>query len=367
VLSTGTLVRALIAGLCVAAAVAIVALLQGDFNDTEWRIVGTSLGFSLFTAFGGAGDALRRQAQDWRALAGTATIAAAAIAFALLLAACWIDDEPDALWRAWGTAAFLALWGSLASLILRGRRETDSSLVTSLVVLSLVTSAFDTTVAVLAVTGAVDDPGDALLRLLGIVLVLTLLSSVLPPIIRRLGTAAPAPQRVRTAHTADLDAATLAAARALLEDVFDGELTAEDWEHCLGGIHALAYEGGELVGHAAVVQRRLRYDGRALRTGYVEGVGVHAAHRRRGHADALMAALERVIRGGYDVGALGASDEALPLYAKRGWRAWEGPLSAITPDGLVSTPEEAGAILVLTDELDLTRPLACDWREGELW
>jgi aminoglycoside 2'-N-acetyltransferase I len=172
---------------------------------------------------------------------------------------------------------------------------------------------------------------------------------------------------VRTAHTADLDAATLAAARALLEDVFDGELTGEDWEHCLGGVHALAYEGEELVGHAAVVQRRLRYDGRALRTGYVEGVGVHRDHRRRGHADAMMDTLERIVRRAYDVGALGATDEALALYAKHGWRAWEGPLSAITPAGLVPTPDEAGAILVLTDTLDLTRPLACDWREGELW
>ena len=172
---------------------------------------------------------------------------------------------------------------------------------------------------------------------------------------------------VRTAHTADLDAATLAAARALLDDVFEGELTAEDWEHCLGGVHALAYEGDTLVGHAAVVQRRLRYEARALRTGYVEGVGVHRDHRRRGHADALMDALERVIRAAYDVGALGATDEALALYTKHGWRAWEGPLAALTPEGLVATPEEAGSILVLTDMLDLTRPLACDWREGELW
>ncbi|MDA0161432.1 GNAT family N-acetyltransferase [Solirubrobacter ginsenosidimutans] len=172
---------------------------------------------------------------------------------------------------------------------------------------------------------------------------------------------------VRTAHTADLDAATLTAAHALLEDVFEGELTAEDWEHSLGGVHALAYEGETLVGHAAVVQRRLRYDDRALRTGYVEGVGVHRDHRRRGHADALMDVLECVIRAAYDVGALGATDAALPLYTKHGWRAWEGPLSAITPAGLVATPEEAGSILVLTDTLDLTRPLACDWREGELW
>jgi aminoglycoside 2'-N-acetyltransferase I len=173
---------------------------------------------------------------------------------------------------------------------------------------------------------------------------------------------------VRTAHTADLDAATLAKAHALLDAVFEGELTDEDWEHCLGGIHALAYADDRLIGHAALVQRRLLYDGRALRAGYVEGVGVDARHRRQGHADALMAALERVIRGAYDLGALGASDMAIPFYERRGWRAWQGPLAIFTPGGIVGTPDEQGGIFVLTDTLDLTMALTCaDWRDGEVW
>lgn len=87
---------------------------------------------------------------------------------------------------------------------------------------------------------------------------------------------------VRIAHTADLDAATLAAARGLREAVFEGELTSHDWEHALGGVHALVWDGGELVGHGSVVQRRLLHGGRALRTGYVEGVGVRDVRRGRG-------------------------------------------------------------------------------------
>lgn len=86
---------------------------------------------------------------------------------------------------------------------------------------------------------------------------------------------------VRTAHTADLDSAVLAEARALLVDVFDGDLGDQDWEHCLGGVHALAWAGDDLVGHASLVQRRLLHAGRALRTGYVEGVGVRAEGWRR--------------------------------------------------------------------------------------
>jgi aminoglycoside 2'-N-acetyltransferase I len=173
---------------------------------------------------------------------------------------------------------------------------------------------------------------------------------------------------VRTAHTADLDAATLDAARALLYDVF-GDMTADDWEHSLGGIHALAWEDGELVGHASVVQRRLLHDGRALRTGYVEGVGVRADRQRRGHGAAMMAALERVIRGAYHLGALGATDEAARFYEALGWQQWRGPTSAITPAGVVRTPDEDGGIYVLplTHPLDLSGELACDWREGDVW
>jgi hypothetical protein len=54
---------------------------------------------------------------------------------------------------------------------------------------------------------------------------------------------------VRTAHTSELDDATLIAARALLEDVFD-DMTGHDWEHALGGMHALVWEGPELASRA---------------------------------------------------------------------------------------------------------------------
>ena len=174
---------------------------------------------------------------------------------------------------------------------------------------------------------------------------------------------------VRIAHTADLDAATLDAARVLLDEVFAGDLDEHDWEHALGGVHALVYEDGALVGHASVVQRRLLHGGRALRAGYVEGVGVRADRRGRGHGAAAMAALERVIRSGYDLGALGSTDMALGFYAARGWRAWEGELGALTPDGVVPTPEVRGAILVLAAAvpLDIAGTLSCDWRDGAVW
>lgn len=174
---------------------------------------------------------------------------------------------------------------------------------------------------------------------------------------------------LRVAHTADIDRGRLAAVRAMLDDVFAGELSDADWEHALGGMHVLLLEDGQPIGHAAVVQRRLLHRGRALRTGYVEAVGVRADRRWRGHGAALMAAAERIVRGAYELGALGATEVGAALYVARGWERWRGPTSTLTPDGVVRTPEEDGSIYVLPagTGLDLDGELTCDWRDGDVW
>jgi aminoglycoside 2'-N-acetyltransferase I len=173
---------------------------------------------------------------------------------------------------------------------------------------------------------------------------------------------------VRTTHTADLSAATLKAARSLLDDAFRS-FDDHDWDHTLGGMHALAWEGTELVGHASLVQRRLLYGGRALRTGYVEGVAVRADHRRRGIASMIMAELERIIRGAYELGALSAGGIPGAIYRGRGWQLWQGPSFALTPNGIQRTKDDDDAIYVfpVSVSLDLTAELTCDWRDGDVW
>jgi len=174
---------------------------------------------------------------------------------------------------------------------------------------------------------------------------------------------------LRTAHTADLDPVTLQAARALLDEVFNGELAETDWEHALGGVHALVCDGPVLIGHGSVIQRRLLHQGRSLRAGYVEAVAVRADRQGEGHGAALMGALERVLRGAYDLGALGATDEGAGFYAARGWKLWRGPSSALTPDGIRRTTEADGCLYVfeLAVSLDLSGELTCDWRDGDVW
>jgi aminoglycoside 2'-N-acetyltransferase I len=82
-----------------------------------------------------------------------------------------------------------------------------------------------------------------------------------------------------------------------------------------------------------------------------------------------MSALERIVRGGYQLGALGASDDGARLYVSRGWQQWRGPVAALTPSGVRGTPDKAGAIYVLpvSSPVDLSGELVCDWRPGSVW
>lgn len=175
---------------------------------------------------------------------------------------------------------------------------------------------------------------------------------------------------VRIAHTCQVSPAELAAAHTMVASTFEEEFTDDDWEHALGGMHVLVHDGPTLVGHAAVVQRRLLHQGKPLRAGYVEGVGVHRDWQRRGIGGRLMTRIEGVITAAYDLGALGATDEGAPLYRSHGWLPWQGTTSALTPEGPQPTPDASEYIYVFPVEgqpLDLHGELACDWRSGDVW
>jgi aminoglycoside 2'-N-acetyltransferase I len=180
------------------------------------------------------------------------------------------------------------------------------------------------------------------------------------------------PGQVHTArliHTADLDVESRERIRQMVTEAFAGDFTETDWEHTLGGMHALICRHGAIIGHAAVVQRRLFYRGAALRCGYVEGVAVREDWRGRGLVSALLDGVEQVARGAYQLGALSASQRARRLYTARGWLPWAGPTSVLAPAGPTRTPEDDGSIFVLPVEvsLDTSAELMCDWRAGDVW
>lgn len=173
----------------------------------------------------------------------------------------------------------------------------------------------------------------------------------------------------RLVHTSDLDSETRQRIHRMVTDAFAGDFTENDWEHALGGMHALIWRHGAIIAHAAVVQRRLMYNGCALRCGYVEGVAVQEHWRGQGLAKAVLDACEQVIRGAYQLGALSSSARAARLYASRGWLPWRGPTSVLAPSGPTRTPDDDGTVFVLPVEvsLDTSAELMCDWRGGDVW
>ena len=173
----------------------------------------------------------------------------------------------------------------------------------------------------------------------------------------------------RLVHTADLDTDTRHRVRQMVAAAFGGDFTDEDWEHALGGMHALVWRHGAIIAHAAVVQRRLLYGGTALRCGYVEAVAVREDCRGQGLARALLDGVEQVVRGAYQVGAVSSSAQARRVYTARGWLPWRGPTSVLAPTGPTRTPDDDGTVFVLPVEigLDASADLMCDWRGGDVW
>jgi aminoglycoside 2'-N-acetyltransferase I len=108
-------------------------------------------------------------------------------------------------------------------------------------------------------------------------------------------------------------------------------------------------------------------DGRPCRVGYVEAVAVDPDRQHQGIGDLLMTTIEAVIVGAYDFGALSASSAGMRLYRTHGWRPWKGRLSAMTPDGVIASPDDAGSVFVFGDPQPVGGELTCDWRSGDVW
>ncbi|GGU99029.1 aminoglycoside 2'-N-acetyltransferase [Streptomyces spectabilis] len=172
---------------------------------------------------------------------------------------------------------------------------------------------------------------------------------------------------LRTAHTAELAPADLAAARALMDLAFDGDFSDEDWDHGLGGLHALVHDAdGELLAHGSVVQRRVLHNGRSLRVGYVEAVATRPDRQRQGLGAQVMSALEGIVERAYDLGVLSPSEEGEKLYLAHGWRTWPGLVGTLGPEGVEEMPDEDAPMLYGAD-LDPAHPLLIDWRDGDVF
>jgi aminoglycoside 2'-N-acetyltransferase I len=176
---------------------------------------------------------------------------------------------------------------------------------------------------------------------------------------------------VRRLTSGDLRPHELASLHALFDAAWAEEegFTDEDWDHAFGGLHFVVDEGGVIVSHASVIQRRLHTGGHDLTTGYVEAVATLPTHQRRGYGTAVMRAVGEYIDEAFQLGALDTGRQA--FYQHLGWVVWKGPTAVRTDGGLVRTPEDDGNVLVrltpISPELDLSAPISCEWRSGDVW
>jgi aminoglycoside 2'-N-acetyltransferase I len=178
--------------------------------------------------------------------------------------------------------------------------------------------------------------------------------------------------RLRQMATRELAGADIRQIRELLLSAFPAGhegFVMEDWHHALGGRHFIVELDGRIVSHAAVVERALHVGGRPARTGYVEAVATAPALQGRGLGSRVMTEVAAYIRDGFELGALATGSNG--FYERLGWRTWAGPSAVRTDDGLRPTRDDDGGILVLetptSPPLDLTAPISCDWRPGDVW
>jgi aminoglycoside 2'-N-acetyltransferase I len=178
-------------------------------------------------------------------------------------------------------------------------------------------------------------------------------------LVRRLGSDELRPEEIAALHE------LFGAAWSSDSDAF----TDEDWDHAVGGIHFVLEEGGAIMAHASVVERELHSSGYRLSSGYVEAVATWPNLQRRGYGSAVMRNVDEYIDQTFQLGALGSDKFA--FYERLGWEAWKGPTFVRTDSGPVRTAEEDGYVFVRltpsSPELDLTAPISCDWRRGDVW
>src|SRR3954468_13399764 len=108
-ISIGRVVLRVVAvALCVAAAMACYALVSGSVDDTDWKVIGTSLLVALASATAGAGLGARPE----RPLLGTLTVGATLVAFVLVEIGIWGEVSGEVFWRVTASSGILALEGA---------------------------------------------------------------------------------------------------------------------------------------------------------------------------------------------------------------------------------------------------------------
>ena len=184
----GTMLKVSIACLCLAALIAIGALLAGNYGETEAKVTLTTLAVAIYNLTGMAGVAARSHPR--LATLGLLGIATAVIAFVLVLPVIWADwengDDEDSLVQAWGIATVLTISLAQASMLMLRRRDDDGNAVWTVLLGTLAAIAAVALLLMIAILNEFEDIEDGFYRVLGVFGVLDVLGMLVTPLLRRL-------------------------------------------------------------------------------------------------------------------------------------------------------------------------------------
>jgi hypothetical protein len=174
------LLSAIVGALCLTAGIAVVVLLSGHFDETAWRVLGTTSAISFFGLLAvPVGMLLERgRAAALARISGALTFAA----FVLTLAVIW-RHWADGVGKTWAVVLTLALAAAQAAVVEARRRDTDTPAISMLVLGSMLTGAALTAMGIWAILTEVDS--GTYYRTLGAVAVIDVLLVTVAAVLRR--------------------------------------------------------------------------------------------------------------------------------------------------------------------------------------
>jgi hypothetical protein len=174
------LLSAIVAALCLTAAIAVVVLLSGHFDETSWRILGTTSAISFFGLLGvPVGMLLERgRAVTLARVSGVLTSAA----FVLTLAVIW-RHWANGVGKTWGVVLTLAVAAAQAAAVEARRRDNDTPAISLLTAGSMLTGGVLAAMGVLAILTEIDN--GTFYRALGAVAVIDVALLAIVAVLRR--------------------------------------------------------------------------------------------------------------------------------------------------------------------------------------
>ncbi|MDX6477149.1 MAG: hypothetical protein QOH95_2660 [Gaiellaceae bacterium] len=174
------LLGAVVGALCLTASIAIVVLLSSHFDDTSWRILGTTSAISFFGLLGVPfGLVLERGRAVALARAGGALTVAA---FVLTLVVIW-RHWSHGVGKTWGVVLVLAVASAQAAVVEARRRDTDTRATRRLSTASMLTGPLLAALGIVAILAEIGS--QTYYRVLGALAVVHVLLLVIVAVLRR--------------------------------------------------------------------------------------------------------------------------------------------------------------------------------------